>query len=208
MAIPLVPLIAAAPSIIKGIGSLFGIGKGNARAKRNIRPTEQVNPLYAQNAAMAENMARTGLPQEQLNLANQGIQRNLSSGVRSLGRSANPSAGLASIVRAGNDAVLNLNAQNSQARMNNQRFAFGQRAQLAGEQNRVWDWNNRQRFNEEANAAAQQIGAGKQNGMNALSELATLGQAFLGSQEGNNNGDNGSFTQRYNRNNSWGRRAA
>lgn len=207
MAFPIALAAAAVPSLVKGISGLLGIGKGNRMAKRNVRPVEQVNPLIAQNAAMAENMARTGLPQEQFNISNQGLQRNLSAGVRSLGRSANPSAGLASIVRAGNDAVLNLGAQDAQARMQNQRFAFGQRAQLANEQNRVFDWNQRRKFQENAQAASEQLNTGRQNAFGSLTDASMLAQSYFGSQDGQNGGDNGSFTQRYNRNNSWGRRA-
>ena len=175
-------LIAAAPSVIKGISGLFGSGKGKLRALQNTRPIEQVNSNIVKNNAMAEKMANEGLPAEQYNNILQGVNRNLSGGIRTLGRSANPSAGLNSLVRAQNDAILSLGSQDAQAKINNRRFAFGTRTALANEQNRVFDWNKRQKYLEEANAAAGQIGAGRQNAMGALTDLSQLGQAYITGQ--------------------------
>lgn len=176
---------AALPQVVKGISGLFQIGKGNRLARQNIRPTQVVNPLIAQNNAMAENNALVGLPQQQYNLINQGIQRNQAGGYMSLGRSANPSAGLAGLVRSGNDAILNLGAQDANARMQNERFAFGTRSALANEQNRVWDWNSRRKFQEQAAAAQALQGAGRQNEMGALDGLSSIGQGFLSAKSGN-----------------------
>lgn len=188
--------IAAIPAVIKGISGLAGVIKGNARAKRNIRPIENANALIAQNNAIAENDALVGMPQEQFNLANQGLQRNQAAGFRQLGRSANASAGLASLVRGGNDAVLNLGAQDAAMRMNNRRFAFGTRSALANEQNRVFDWNKRRKFQEEAAAAAEQIGAGRANAFGALTDLSQIGQSYLGggAAKGTATGSNAGIT--------------
>jgi len=200
---PLPLLLAAAPSIIKGIGGLAGMIKGNARAKRNIRPEENVNALISQNNAMAENDALVGMPQEQFNLANQGLQRNQAAGFRQLGRSANASAGLASLVRGGNDAALDLGAQDAAMRMNNRRFAFGTRSALAGEQNRVFDWNKRRKFQEEAAAAAEQIGSGKANAMGALTDLSQIGQAYLGGGKAGTSPPTGATQPSFNRYNKY-----
>lgn len=178
--------ISAIPSIIKGVSGLFQIGKGNRLAKQNIRPVQLVNENIAKNAAMAEQMAQQGLPQAQYNQAIQGINRNQSGAYAGLGRSANPSAGLASLVRAGNDAVLNLGAADAQARMQNQRFAFGQRSALAQEQKDAFNWNSKQKYNEQAQAAAALQGAGRQNAFGAASDLAQIGSSYL-----QNNGGKG-----------------
>jgi len=176
--------ISAIPSIIKGVSGLFQIGKGNRLAKQNVRPTQLVNENIAKNAAMAEQMANQGLPQAQYNQAIQGINRNQSGAYAGLGRSANPSAGLASLVRAGNDAVLGLTAADSQARIGNQRFAFGQRSALANEQKDVFNWNSKQKYIENAQAAAALQGAGRQNAFGGLSDLATIGQTVSTAGQG------------------------
>lgn len=180
MALPIAALgVAAIPSLVKGVAGLFGIGSGRRRAKANIRPIASVNENYLKNVALAENMGRVGLPQEQYNRGIQNIGRNQSAAFTSLSRSANPMAGIQGLLRASNDATLGLDVQDANARLNNQRFAFGQRQNLANEQNRVWDWNKKQKFLAEAQAASQEIAAGKQNAFGALTDIAQLGGAAL-----------------------------
>lgn len=183
MAIPLVAA-AAIPSIVKGIGGIFDIFGGNRRARRNVRPVAQVNENYLKNVALAEQMGRQGLPQQQYNLGLQNINRNQSAALGALSRSANPNAGLQGLLRASNDATMGLDVQNANARLNNQRFAFGQRNNLANEQQRVFDWNQKGKYLEEAQAASQQINAGKQNAMGGLTDLSVLGQQYLASEGG------------------------
>lgn len=184
MPFPFALAAAAAPSLIKGIGGLFGIGAGKRRARRNIRPVAEVNENYLKNVALAENMGRTGLPQQQYNRSLQNIGRNQASAFNTLSRSANPSAGINSLLRSSNDAVLNLDVQDANARLNNQRFAFGQRANLAQDQQRVFNWNKIAKYNEEAQAAAEQIGAGRQNSFGALTDLSQIGQQYLAAENG------------------------
>lgn len=183
MPIPALAL-AAAPSIIKGISGLFGLFGGKKKAKNNIRPVQQVNSNYIKNVALAENMGRTGLPQEQYNMARQNIGRNQASALNTLSRGGASQSGVNSLLRASNDAVLGLDVQNANARLNNQRFAFGQRNQLAQAQDQAWDWNQRQRYLEVAQDAAQQQAAGRQNAFGSLTDLSMLGQQALASEQG------------------------
>lgn len=172
MPLPLLAL-AAAPSVIKGVAGIADIIKGNKRAKGNKFPIEQVNAQLQQNAAIAQNMARTGLPQQQYNNSYNNIMRNQAGALSSFAR--NPRGNnLASLLRASNDATMGLDAADSSARMNNQRFSLGQNQVLANEQNRVWDWNNRQRYIQQAQSIAQQIGAGKQNAFGALEDRKSV----------------------------------
>lgn len=186
---------AAAPSVIKGIAGIADIFGGKRRARNNIRPTAEVNQNYLKNVALAESMGRTGLPQEQYNRSFQNIGRNQSVALNSLSRSANPAAGLQGLLRASNDATMGLDVQSGNARLNNQRFAFGQRNNLAQDQQRVFNWNKIGRYNEEANAAAQQIGSGKSNAFGALSDLSQLGQVAAGAGVFGGGGGQGSFNQ-------------
>lgn len=176
-----IPLLAAAaiPSLVKGVAGVFDIFGGKARAKRNVRPVAQVNENYLKNVALAEQMGRQGMPQQQYNLGLQNIGRNQSAALGALSRSANPNAGLQGLLRASNDATMGLDVQNANARLGNQRFAFGQRNALANEQERVWNWNKRDKFLSEADVAAQQIGSGKQNAFNSLTDLSVLGQTAI-----------------------------
>lgn len=172
--------IAAAPQVIKGISGLFGTASGKQMARNNIFPDEAVNQNLIQNSAEADAMAREGMPSQQYNQQAQGILKNQAGGVRLLNRSSNPTSGVAGLVRAGDDATENLNVQDAVDRTNNEKFAIGQRGILAGEQNRVFDWNNRQRYLQNAQAAAQTISAGRQNTFGALDGLSSIGMSALG----------------------------
>lgn len=184
MPIPLILGAAALPSVVKGISGLFGIAKGNKMAKNNPFPTAQVNSNIQKNLAIAEGMAQTGLPQQQYNNSLQNIQRNQASVLNTLGRSSNNNAGLQSLLRASNDATMNLDVNDAQARLQNQRLAMQSRGQLANEENRVWDWNNRQKYIQNANAASQTIANGKTNAFGALTDLSQLGQSYLDGMNG------------------------
>jgi len=187
MPIPLALGIAAAPSIVKGIAGIAGIFKGNKMAKNNPFPTETVNQNYVKNSAIADQMALVGLPQQQYNNSIQNIGRNQSAVLNQLSRSNNSGAGLQSLLRASNDATMNLDAQDAQARLRNQGIAMQQRGILGQQQDKVWDWNNKQKYIQQANAAAAVQGAGRQNAFGALTDLSQLGQSYLGGQIGGQN---------------------
>lgn len=173
--IPLALGLAGAGALLKAGTGLWQTIKGNRIDKKNPFPVEQANPIFQKNVAIAENMARTGMPQQQYNNALNNIGRNQAGAIRQLGRSANPSAGLASVLRAGNDATINLDTQDANARLNNQRFAFGQRLNLAQEQNRVFDWNKRQKYLGLLAKSQGMIGAGMQNLMGGFNDATRIG---------------------------------
>lgn len=193
---PLDPIslgISAIPSVFQGIQGLFQVGKGNRLAKANIRPVEQVNPLIAKNAALAEQMGQNGMASQQYNNALNNIGRNQAGAYRQAAMGGNNN--IASLLRAGNDATMNLDVKDQNDRLNNQRFAFGQRGQLAQEQNRVFDWNHKQKYREQAAAAAALQGAGRQNTMGAVNSLSQLGQyAMMGQNGGGGEGNPGEGT--------------
>jgi len=178
---------------IAGIGALAKIWQGFSQKhqahkinKNNPFPTEQANPLYAQNLAIAENAAKVGLPQQQVIQAQQGFARSQNAGLRQLGRIGRP-GGVAGVVRAGNDAALGLGVADAQARMTNQRQTYGMRNQLANEQTRVWDWNNRQPFLAKTAQAQALLGAGQQNRMAGFNDLQNIGLYSMMGNQGNGN---------------------
>jgi hypothetical protein len=187
-------LISAAPSVIKGISGIFQGAKGRKLAKQNVRPTYEIPKEFQQNLAIAENMGRVGLPQQQYNQAQQNFQRNQAGALRQFGRMGNP-RGLAGIVRAGNDATMNLDVADAQARLANQRAAMGYRGQMGQQQLAKQQWDKFGKYQENAAAASALMGAGRQNVMGGLSELSQVGQMYMygnpggGSNEMPNLGD-------------------
>jgi hypothetical protein len=170
--------ISAIPSVIKGIQGIFQGAKGRKLAKKNVRPDYAIPESFTKNLALAENRARVGLPQQQYNQAQQNFQRNQAGALRQFGRMGNP-RGLAGMVRAGNDATMNLDVADAQARMSNENAAMGYRSQLGQQQLAKQQWDKFGKYQENAAAASALMGAGRQNVMGGLSELSQVGQMYM-----------------------------
>ncbi len=178
----------ATSAIIAGASSLYGIGKGiaqNAKAnsidKNNARPSYDIPKEYTDNVKMAQQMAQVGLPQQQYNNQQNAILRNQSGGLQTLGRSANVGSGVASLVRASNDADNTLNAQDAAARQQNQRFYIGQNGVLGQQKLAQQQYNKFDKYTENFNRAQGLRGAANasiNNGVNAASGI-TMGLANM-----------------------------
>lgn len=170
-----VPIVGG---IVRGIGQN---NKANDIEKNNARPTYQIPDEYNQNLAIANHMAQTGIPQQQYQNQLNAINRNQAAGVQALGRSQNPTGSIASIVRAGNDAANQLNAQDAMAQQNNQRFAMGQRGMLGQQRLAQQQYNKFDKYTENFNQAAALRGAANQNFNNASNGIFQLGAAGISS---------------------------
>lgn len=171
--------VAAVPQVLKGINGIFKNAKGKKLAKNNPFVEEGVNQNIVQNAAIANQMAQVGTPQAQYNNQQQAIDRNQAGALRLLGNGNMPNSSLQSTLRASNDATGNLNVQDAVNRQQNQRFAIGQNGILANEQNRVWDWNKRQRYLQNGRAAAELMRSGSQDMSQSLDNISSIGQMAM-----------------------------
>jgi len=164
-------------SVYKGIHQG---AQANAINKSNPRPNYNIPDEYKQNVLMAQNMARIGLPSQQYNNQRNAINQNQAGAVSALGNSANPGANLASIVRAGDNVTGNLNAQDAQARLQNQRYAIGQNAQLGQQELAQQQYNKFDKYTEQFNKAAALQGASNQNIQNGINGAANLAGTLYG----------------------------
>jgi len=162
--------------------SLFGIGSGIAQSlkakkleRANVRPVTTVNGNLVKNVGDAAIAAQTGLTDRVYNNALNQLNTGLNVGVRQIGRMGGTSS-VASTLRAFGQGVNNLAAQDQQAQQANQRGLFNARTALAGEQQRVFNWNEAGKYNEMAQRIAQLRNAGQQNTFNGLTTLSTLTQ--------------------------------
>lgn len=174
-------LISSAPAALKGIQGIFQGIKGKKMAKANVRPTYQIPKEFAQNLAIAENMGRVGMPQQQYTQGLQNIQRNQSAGLRQIGRMGRGGS-VAGLARAGMDAGVNLDVADANARLANQRAAMGYRGVMGQQQLAKQQWDKFGKYQEDAAAAEALMGAGRQNVMGGLSDLANVG--LMGMSEG------------------------
>jgi hypothetical protein len=154
--------ISAAASVAKIGYGIYQSVKGNKMLKRTVDPGYKIPKGFGQNLAISEQMARTGMPSQQYNQAQQNISRNVGTGVRALSRSANPAAGVAGLVRAQNDATLGLDVSNAAARRQNILQAIGARREMAGQQLAQQQYQQNRYF-DKVNQAQAMIGAGAQN---------------------------------------------
>lgn len=199
-------LIAGGLALTKGVIGAVKNAKANKAARENVRPTYQIPEEYNQNLRMAQQMAQVGLPQQQYNNAFNNINRNQSGALNVLSNTANAGAGLASIVRAGNDATMNLDAQDANARVNNQGRVFAANSALGGQKLAAQQWNSLDKYKENAAAIRGQKQAAQQDINGAIGDVANLGvTAAMGGLGGNSMGSfgqptyaGGNFMQRMN----------
>lgn len=179
--------IGVAAAIAAG-SALYGVGKGIAQGsqankidKNNPRPTYQIPQEYLDNVNMARQMAQVGLPQQQYNNQLNQIGTNQAGGIQALGRSANPGSGIASLVRASNDAGNTLNAQDAAARQANQRFYIGENGVLGQQKLAQQQYNKFDKYTEQFNKSAALRGAANQNIQNGINgaSSAALGLASV-----------------------------
>lgn len=174
----------ALTSLLIGAGSglmssIFGVSQ-RVRARRlernNIRPTYRPNSLIGQNLADAQAMARRGLPSEVYNAQLNQMEQGLSTGMRGLSRGATNAFNVARLLSGYNSNLMNLNAMDAQARMQNQRQLFGAREAMAGEQRRAFEINQLQPYQQTRQEIASLRRAGDQN---IFGGLSLIGQTAM-----------------------------
>lgn len=138
---------------ITGVSAAVKLGEGisqNSKAsaieKANPYPTEAVDQGYYQNVNQAQSMANQGIAAPAYNNQLNSINQNQAGTVQALGKSANPGANLASIVRQGDQAANNLNSQDAVARNRNMLQLLQERQTLAQQKDKAWDWNYQQKY--------------------------------------------------------------
>lgn len=177
--------------VIAGAGLAYSAYKGikndtkaNQINKGLTDPTYNIPAEFYQNRELARQMAQRGLPQQQYNNQVNAINQNQAGAIAAQQNSANPGAGIASTVRAGNQATNTLNAEDAQARENNQRYFIQQNSavsgqELAKQQNDVYD-----KYTRDFNEMQAYKGAANQNYNNAINGAQQLGLSYINSQNG------------------------
>lgn len=138
--------IAGGSAIIKGVEGISQNSKASAIENANPYPQMGVQQEYQQNVNQAQQMAQQGMPAQQYNNQLNSIGQNQAGALQTLSRSSNPGAGLASIVRQGDQATSNLNAQDAIQKNRNLLTLLQERQSLAGQKDKAWDWNFQQKY--------------------------------------------------------------
>lgn len=153
-------VVGAGVSIYKGV-------KQKQQAKDlmhdNPRPSEAIPQEELQNKQIAQNMALEGLPSEQYEQAKKNIQRQQAAAIAQAQDRRSGVAAIGSIQQGTNDAYGGLDAANAAARRQNQLGLINVNNQVAGYRDKMFDWNQRQKYIENQNYAMGLLGAGNQN---------------------------------------------
>jgi len=179
--------VAGASAIVKGVEGVSQNSKASAIEKANLYPQMGVQSEYQQNVNQAQQMAQQGMPAQQYNNQLNSINQNQAGALQTLSRSSNPGANLASIVRQGDQATGNLNAQDAIQRNRNLLTLLQERQTLAGQKDKAWDWNYQQKYLgnlAKSQALRQSANANINGALNDISGTATS-LAGLGAFAGN-----------------------
>lgn len=171
-------LLGLGTSLLGGIFGAIQKGKANRLERNTPRPDAEVSNSLLKNLAEAEQMATIGLPQEVYNNAFQNIQRNQSTAFRTASKTGG-TTNIASILRASNDATMGLDMQDAERQRQNQLIEMQQRGVVAQDEQRVWDWNERQKYEQAMAQVAALRGAGNSNIMGAVGSVAQMGISGL-----------------------------
>lgn len=166
---------AVAGGLISGITGLFQKKKANKLLKSLQRPQYVIPNEVLQNQKQAELNSRQGLPSEQYNQGMQNIARQQNTALQ---RASDRRGGLLAVAgtqQLGNDASLNLDIANANARLKNQNTLYGINNQVAGYRDKAFQINQMQPYQQNYNYAMGLLGAGNQNLVGGIDKIASGG---------------------------------
>lgn len=156
--------------------------KARKMEKANIRPTEAVPQGVLDATAQAKLLAEVGMTSTEYNRTLQGIDR---SGTKAVAEARDRRSALDVIStseQASNDAILGLGADDERQRIANMQNLIGQLNTQGGWQDKIWQWNFAQKYQENADAiralkgaAYANLGSALNTGLSAGAELANRG---------------------------------
>lgn len=172
----------AAGTAIVGLGASIYTGiKQKAAAKKlaasNTYPTETVPQAALDNQQQAIADANTGLPAQQYAQAMKNIGRQQQTAIR-MANDRRAGVGLiGQIQQNSDDAAARLGVADAQARLQNKRNLYAVNNRVAGYQNDAFNWNSKNKYNQDYNYSQQLEGAGNANLMHGVD---VAGSAAIG----------------------------
>jgi len=179
----------AAAGLVIGAGTSIYAGvkqkqQSDQIEKNNLYPTEAPPQAIQDNAQMAKENANVGLPSQIYANSLKEIQRNQAVAIRTA-QSRRAGQGLIGpIVQGTDDAVDRLTARNQQAQVNNQGTLYRQNDILGKYQQDAFNWNSKNRYNQQYNYGQQLAGAAGANIVHGVDAAGNIIVRKLGSLAG------------------------
>lgn len=169
MALPLAATLIPSAAL----GAVQLIRGANADVTRPVRET----PESTKNAvAVARNLTNTGLPGQDVQL--EGIKKNVANKISQVQRNAASGSDITAATTAAatseNDAVTRLGQRDAEFRTNANFGLIRALQNQAGQESQNFNFNEAQKFNEEAQRKSQLIGGGIQNINTSIQDAGTL----------------------------------
>lgn len=178
-------------ALINGVTGIFQRAKGRRLLKQaGESPTEYIPTAIEQNKEMATLGANVGLPSEQYAQAMKNLQRQQMMALRGANDRKGGLLTLAGNQQGYNDAIMNLDVKDAQARMQNQKTLYGINNQYGNWQNKVWQNNVKAPWERKYQYAQSLIGSGNQNATTGLDQLGAAGLQYAYGRSGRNGSSN------------------
>jgi len=177
------------------IGAVVGVGTAaygiissstkEKRARREVdrlnanQPIETIPTEITKNQELASLRAKTGLPSEQYSMAQKNIQRQQAKTLRSATDRRMGLGLLASVDDNANRAMGNLDAQNANARLQNEKVSMDTNNQVANWKKGIYDRNVRQVWERNRDYNMAVVGQQQQNKANAINSGINLAASAL-----------------------------
>ena len=172
--------LSAAAEAAKAVTGLlnFGVGVSQRHKGRKLlkqigeAPLESIPQEVMQNQQMAQLAANTGLPSEQYAMAMKNLQRQQ---MIQLNRANDRRGGLSVLAggqQASNDALLDLDVSNANARIQNQKTLYGINNNVASWKDKIWQNNINNPWQRKYQYGMGLLGIGNQNFTSGIDTLA------------------------------------
>lgn len=169
-----------AGGLLGGVTGFFQRRKAKKALSNLQRPQYQIPNEILQNQKQAELAANEGLPAEQYAKGMQDISRRQNELLSGATSRRSGLMALPALQQQSNDATLNLNIANANAKKANRQILYGINNQVAGYRDKAFDINQMQPYQRDYNYNMQLLGAGNQN-------MFSGAEKFLGGVLGSGN---------------------
>ncbi len=173
------PVTDILSGIISGIAGIGQTHKANKLLKGLTYPIESLPAEITQNQTLASEQANQGLPSQQYQMAMRNIQRQQLGALRGAQDRRGGLAALSSINQGTNDATLNLDALNAQARQQAQQRLMNVNSQTANWKSQLFQKNVRDKYNRDYDYAMRLKGMGQQNLYGGIDKAVSGGASLL-----------------------------
>jgi hypothetical protein len=178
-------LVGGAVGLFEGISQKK---KADALAKNNPYPQQDVPQAVKDNQEIAKQAANEGLPAQVYANASKNIQRGQAAALRSATDRRSGVGLIGQIQGNTTDAFANLDAQNAQARLANQRQLISVNSQAGAYQNQAFDWNQKNKYLQNYQYQMALRGAGNANIVGGIDKSVAALMPLIGGVFGGGGG--------------------